>query len=430
VPGIPAYVDALVARATARDRGQRPADAAVLLHQLHRVAHALAEGVRDDPDLTADLTPILLPPDATTAPTAPRPGDTAADPWDADEMAALLGPGPVADGRTTALPTFEPPPAPDRERPTQPPAPPRPVEHAPRRPRRRRRGVVLLVLALLIAVAAGTGAWWFGYARYSATPSVIGLTQAAATTKLEDAGLDVKVGESEYSETVAAGKVISTDPDPGSRILDGGTVTLTVSLGKERYDVPRLHGLTVDEAKQKLRELHLTPGTLVERYDETVPEGQVIRSSPTVGKSLRPGTAVDLVVSQGPRPIKVGSWVGKDVDEATQVLEDRGLHVEASQEEYSDTVPAGSIISQAPRGGTLFRGETVTFVVSKGPELVEMPNVLAHGVDSATQELQGLGFQVQVRNSAGYLGLGYVYSTDPDAGEMLPKGSTVTLYLV
>jgi serine/threonine-protein kinase len=143
VPGIPAYVDALVARATARDRGQRPADAAVLLHQLHRVAHALAEGVRDDPDLTADLTPILLPPDAATSPATARPGDTAADPWDADEMAALLGPGPVADGRTTALPTYEPPPVPHRERPTQPPpAPPRPVEHAPRRPRRRRPGPV------------------------------------------------------------------------------------------------------------------------------------------------------------------------------------------------------------------------------------------------------------------------------------------------
>ena len=55
VPGIPPYVDALVARATARDRAQRPADAGVLLHQFHRVAQAVAGGVEDDEELTADL---------------------------------------------------------------------------------------------------------------------------------------------------------------------------------------------------------------------------------------------------------------------------------------------------------------------------------------------------------------------------------------
>ena len=68
-PSLPPYVDALVARATARDRTQRPADAAVMLHQVHRVAQALAEGVRDDPELTADLTPAVA---SATVPTDDR----------------------------------------------------------------------------------------------------------------------------------------------------------------------------------------------------------------------------------------------------------------------------------------------------------------------------------------------------------------------
>src|SRR3954469_16357520 len=55
--GIPPYVDALVARATARDTALRPADARVLLHQVRRVRHALDHGVIDDPDLLSDLTP-------------------------------------------------------------------------------------------------------------------------------------------------------------------------------------------------------------------------------------------------------------------------------------------------------------------------------------------------------------------------------------
>jgi serine/threonine-protein kinase len=421
VPEIPAYVDALVARATARDRGQRPADAAVLLHQLHRVSNALAEGVRDDPELTSDLAPMVLP---VNVPVPTRAGDTAADPWDADEMATLLAPASPRAERTTMIPTYDPRPAS--------PTPPPPAGAPPAAPRRRRskRGPVLLVLALLIAATAGAGAWWFGYARYTATPSVIGLSQSAANTKLHDAGLEVRVGAPEYSETVAAGKVLGTDPQPGDRILDGDTVTVTMSLGKERYDVPQLRGLTRDEAEQKLRDLNLVVGAPDQQWSETVPQGLVIGSDPKVGTTMRPGAAVGLIISKGPQPIRIGNWVGKDAASAKEELESRGLVVDDRQQDYSDTVPEGDVISQSPRGGTLFRGETVTFVVSQGPELIEVPSVRAHGVDDATSELEGLGFKVVVEHASGYLGLGYVFSTDPGGGAMVPKGSTIVLYLI
>ena len=88
------------------------------------------------------------------------------------------------------------------------------------------------------------------------------------------------------------------------------------------------------------------------------------------------------------------------------------------------------MISQDPKDGTLFKGDTVTLLVSLGPQLVEVPNVVAYGVDDATATLQDAGFEVQVLNSSGYIGLGYVFSMDPGAGTELPKGSTVTIYLV
>src|SRR3546814_14001399 len=82
VPGIPAYVDALVARATARDRGLRPADAGVLLHQAHRVRQALDEGILDDPELVAALSPpsgvVREIEDAPTAGATDGPGTVAA----------------------------------------------------------------------------------------------------------------------------------------------------------------------------------------------------------------------------------------------------------------------------------------------------------------------------------------------------------------
>ena len=136
------------------------------------------------------------------------------------------------------------------------------------------------------------------------------------------------------------------------------------------------------------------------------------------------------MVSKGRRPLNVGDWVGKPADRAQQTLERKGLVVDRSQEQYDNTVPEGFVIAQNPQGGTLFRGETVPLVVSLGPALVTVPSVRAQGVESARQELEALGFVVETREASGYLGLGYVFSQDPAAGERLPRGSTITLTLI
>lgn len=424
VPGIPGFVDALVARATARDRDQRPADAGVLLHQLHRVSQALADGVTEDRELEADLRPL---------PPAPYDGeDTQSDPFDTDEIATVLAPVQAphlagADHERTTTIERTPAPAPA-------PAPaPRPAAAPPpaRRPRRSRRGPLLLFLALLLVVAGGVGAWWFGWARYTATPAVLGMSKTAAVEKLEAAGLEAEMGERAYSETVPAGRVLATDPDAGDRVLDGGTVTVVLSLGKERYDVPKLRGLTEDEAQDELAATSLAFGETTLTWSETVEEGQVIASDPPAGTTLRPDAIVDLVVSKGPKPIALRDWTGKDADTAEQALEAKGLVVSRSTE-YSDDVPEGDVISQDPPGGeTLYRGDEVQLVVSLGPELIEVPGGLrGSGVEAATERLEALGFEVETERSDNYFGLGYVFSTSPESGDMVPRGSTITLYLI
>jgi len=115
---------------------------------------------------------------------------------------------------------------------------------------------------------------------------------------------------------------------------------------------------------------------------------------------------------------------------ASAALEKRGLQASVAGEEFSDTVPEGAVISQDPSTGTLFRGDTVSYVVSQGPELVEVPQVKAMGVEAATELLEGLGFEVRTEESDLYLGIGYVSSSDPGAGEQVAKGSTITLFLV
>jgi serine/threonine-protein kinase len=405
VPGIPAYLDAFVARATARDRAQRPADAGVMLHQLHRVSQALSSGAWDDHDLTTDL--------ALPAHHEPVTDDTSDLDLRPVTPAEFISPQPWAA------------PSPARAA-----APPHDPPSGPRRTRRR-RGPLLLGLALVIALLAGVGAYWFGWARYTATPGVLGLTQQAATHKLDAAGLDVTVGPPAFSDSVPKGHVVGTDPSPGARVLDHGTVTLTLSRGRELYAVPTVRHLTVNQAQDALLAAHLTFGRAVHAYDETIPRGRVVGSTPRAGKRESPQTLVDLVVSRGPQPIQVRDWTGLGADRAERVLKAQHLEVVLGEAQYSDQVPEGHVLSQTPGAGVLHRGDPVTLVVSKGPELVEVPSDLrAQGVDAATAELQGLGFRVRVEKSRYYIGVGFVYSWSPGGGSMAPKGSVVVLNVI
>jgi beta-lactam-binding protein with PASTA domain len=418
VPGLPAYVDALVARATARDLDQRPADAGVLLHQVHRVAQALRDGVREDDELTRDL--------ALRSPATPAPEDTEPDPFDVDGFARMMSTevaapadAPAVATRTTAI----------ERRPVPPPAQVARITTA-RRPRRSRKGPLLLLLALLLVAGGGVGAWWFGWERYTSAPAVLGMMQKPAEKKLEAAGLVVEVGDPAYSETVPEGRVLAADPAAGDRVLDGGTITLVVSLGKERYDVPPTEGTSEDEAQDALLAAHLAFGKAIGRWSETVPEGTVLRSDPPTGQTLRPGTVVDLYVSKGRKPLTVTDWTGKNFVEARTALQRKGFEV-SSTEEYSDTVSQGNVISQSPSTGTLFRGDQVGFVVSLGPELVEVPGgLVASGWEAAQESLEAAGFVVEIQHVDDYLGLGFVYSVDPGSGAEIPKGSTVVLWLI
>jgi eukaryotic-like serine/threonine-protein kinase len=415
IRGIPAYVDALVARATARDRELRPADARVLLHQVRRVRAALDEGLSDDPELTADLIPTVP---------VQREADDYID-YVREEVPTILTPAQVAHGgRTDDTSIFgnRPPADPPRGRP----AAARPVP----RPRRSRRGPVLLALVLLLAVAAGVGGWWFGAGRYVNTPGVIDMVAARAEAKVEAAGLKFRVGGRAYSETVAPGYVVSTDPRGGENVVRDGTVTAVLSRGPERHEVPALRGMDLDAAQDALQQQGLTFGDATYKYSEKVAKDVVLSSDPKPTTELKRGAAVDLAVSKGPKPIDVPDVTGKDADAATRQLRKLGLQVDRDQEENSETVAKGDVISQDPRSGTLFKGDKVRLVVSKGPVLVPVPKVEGMGTEAAKQALAAAGFQVQTEKTQYYVGLEYVVNQSPGAGKKAPQGSTVTIYIV
>ena len=405
VAGLPRALDDLVAVATARDPDDRPADAAEFLALVRRTRATLSVGALDS-------RPAGL---AATA-AAAQPTSTATFPVQGPQQAPDYAVGGVATrprSETVAI-TF----------------PPTPLEGrvvADGTGGRRRRWWPAIVASALIA---GLTAWFFllGPGATATVPSVQGRTQAEAVSAVRNAALDPTVSET-FSEKVPKGVVISADPGPGSNVGRGSDVALVVSKGPERYAVPPVVGMTLAEASERIREVNLKVGKVTKAYNEKVPEGQVVAAKPGPAASLKKGTPVALTVSRGRQPIDVPDLTGQDATGAARQLSGLGLKVAATKQQNSDTVAKGKVISQSPRDGTAFRGDTVKLVVSKGPVLVAVPDVVGQQLQQARGTLEAQGFKVTVRRALGGF-FGTVRLQDPAGGSKVPKGSTITLTIV
>ena len=193
--------------------------------------------------------------------------------------------------------------------------------------------------------------------------------------------------------------------------------------------MPKVRGKTLDDAQQALDGAKLEYGDAVNRFNEQIAKGRVIGTDPAPGTALSRNTAVDVIVSKGPRPIAVPDLTGKPADPAQAALEKRGFEVKTT-EVNSDTVPQGRVVSQSPDSGTGQKGDVISLVVSKGPVMVTVPNVVRSGLAAATQRLEAAGFKVKVKKASLYIGVQYVVGTNPSGGSKARKGSTIVVSVV
>ena len=402
VSTVPAEIDAFIQWASANDPERRPTDGSAALTELRHSVRQLSDGELDalpgrrlaeDPDLTQafDHTRPLRATDTVAVPRA-EPGHYAR-----------------THGNRPAKPT-------------------RPV--APRRPRRRVKalGWVLGILLVLVAAAGAGAAWYFteGPGVHSPVPTLVGLTESDARAALDAQDLDAVV-ELAYSETIAPDIVMEASHEPGTVLRHGTDVTLTVSQGPERYAVPPVIGRTLEQAVPMIEDANLVAADPVMVYDETIPEGQVISVDPEEGAELKPDSEVTLTVSQGREPIEIVDVTGQPQDDAEEALSDAGFSVSIAPDRvFSDSVEEGRVVSQSPESGTGFRGDQVTLTISKGPKLIEVPNVIGKQWGEAESLLKDAGFEVGREDLAGgYFSTVRFQSIDP--GEMVPKGTEIIL---
>ncbi len=384
---IPPDVDALVATSTRRDPDLRYPDCRAFLSDVRRVRRTLPPPQPLSRD-TQDT--LIVPADMAAAGGAPPPAVT------------------VRPASAAAAP-------------------------APRAERRRRgRGWIVAVLLLLLAIGGAAFAGWYlaaGPGKQVTVPGILNMDQAEATTALQSVGLRLEVSGEEYSETVAAGLVLSSDPAPGASTATDSVVSVVLSLGPERYAVPDVRGEPLEAARTAITEANLVVGIITEDWDSEVPAGSVASTEPAAGDELKPGTAVDLVVSKGPKPVRLAGYAGSPADEVRAELQAAGLVV-TETEEFSTEYAAGLVISTSPgKGERVPVGSTVALVVSKGPPPVEVPYLIDMKRDDAVFLLQDLGLNVDV-NEPPFTPLNRVISQNPAAGTLVPAGSTVTITII
>jgi len=298
---------------------------------------------------------------------------------------------------------------------------------------RPRRGLRLFVaLAVIVTIAgAGVAGWWLavGPGTYSPTPDVVGQTFDEATATLAAEGLAIEATAEQYSETIPAGSVLTTDPGPGEGIAASGTVGVVVSLGAERYAVPDVRGSTPKEATEAIVSAGLASGGRVEAFDDQVPTGQVASTDPPMGEPVPVDTPVDLIISKGPEPVELADITGKKQAVAIKRLEQAGVQVSAVKE-FSESVAQGRVVSMAPKAATVVdSGSTVKIVVSKGPPPVEVPDLIDRRQDNAVAELERLGLVAEIDDGA-VTRLNRVFDQSPSPGELVPRGTTVILRII
>lgn len=289
------------------------------------------------------------------------------------------------------------------------------------------RRLAVVVAGAVAVITFGVGGWWLTSGRYTALPSVDGMSYAVAAKTLQAAGFQAQQGTQLMDNTVPKGDVISTSPS--GRAQKGATIILTVSSGPKMITIPSVSGHTLADAIALLRRAGLTVSSTPKDVGANgVPPNTVAGTTPPAGTSW-PATSTVYV------NVVTGNALPNLVGQAFGVIQGWAAanNIQLVQQTVQSDQPAGIITGQSPAAGSpIAPGETVTVQVSDGSQSgqdgsgdgsqVPIPSVRGEQFQQAQQQLEQLGFKVEPRQ----FGPGNtVFGTDPSGSA--PQGSTITV---
>ena len=365
-PRVPAPVDALVLKATAREVETRFDSASSMLSELKR-----AVGVGNDANQTrviSNETELI------------------------DNRTELISAGDLVD-----------------------------AEDEPKRNRRLRNWIVMTLSAALLGLGIG---WWFGVGPGAliTVPDLVSMTSSEVSSATEL--LPIQIETVDENSDAAIGTVTRTDPAAGTLIVRDGTLKVYLSIGPKLNQVPDLKGKNLIEATAALRAANFWVGSVSEAFSDQ-PLGTVYDYTGSDGAVLEDGSTIDLKLSLGPIP----AVQGIALDVAKTLITAAGLKVGAIEYAYSDTYAKDQVISLVPKTADLAKGGTVNLTVSKGSDRVVMPKVVGETISASKLALEQLGLKVVVDTNAlsSRWGIVKVKSASAAAGSTLRIGDYVTI---
>ncbi|SOD63726.1 serine/threonine protein kinase [Streptomyces zhaozhouensis] len=310
---------------------------------------------------------------------------------------------------------------------------------ADRRQGSRHTSTILLVLAGILVLV---GAVLIGRAMFSndppegslKVPDLAGESVEAAEERLDGLGFASTVGDPEPCEEEKE-TVCRTDPESGTELKEGDTVTVIPSDGPAPVELPDVVGDAYEDAEAELEELGLTVRQETEEAPDSEP-GTVLSQDPEGGVEVEAESEVTLTVATAPELESVPDVVGKPFEQAQSELTAAGFTV-TRQNATDDSRTEGEVISQDPGAGSQQEpGGLVTLTVAmpsqeteEPPEETEVPNVVGQNLEQARGTLNGAGFQ-QVNVQGPDVPHALVVSMDPPAGQPAAPDTPITLTVV
>ncbi|KQC36286.1 serine/threonine protein kinase [Frankia sp. ACN1ag] len=397
VEGVPAELDGLVLRATARDPARRPADGAALLDELHRIGPYLPAPDAYQTGFTGEVERIGLmgPPPEDPGPDYTRPFQPTD--YDADyddphgavpftgaesrQPRAGIAEHDAAGGRPYAGGVASQPGTGALYRSAAPPTPTSTsylgAGHGRRRAASpgsgaRRYAPFAVGGAAVLVLLLGFLALRLLSSDKIEVPLLTSLSKSDAEAMLRDHGLRPTYLDPVANPTVAAGHVAQQDPKDGAKVDKGAVITLRLSSGPATVGVPDLANLTQDQATARLKEVNLTVGGLVNQASDTVPAGHVIGTNPAVNTVLKPSDGVTLIMSSGPDTRQMpADIIGKPYDAAKAEIDALGVAGVTVQRDLAvteDTTPGNVIGADPGVGQPIAPKSTVTLTVAALPD--------------------------------------------------------------
>lgn len=235
------------------------------------------------------------------------------------------------------------------------------------------RGLVYLAygfaIVLVFGLAAYTSFSLFVRSGVTTVPPVEGLSRGEAAARLADQGLRLRGVENEgrYSEKVPVGHIVRQSPDARTLVKRGSGVTVVLSKGPQRVDVPELEGKTLPAAQAALSGSGLTVGRLLGAFSKVASTGSVMTSDPGVGATIPPSTPVHVLLALNVPAERyvMPDLVYRDYESVRPLFEQRGFNFGSVKYERYEGVQAGVILRQYPLPGhPLTKQDNISLIVA------------------------------------------------------------------